>query len=212
MLLPIAFTPTQWLAVLAGLVVVNVVPLFMPPTWALLAWLHVQEGVPVWGLAATGAIATTIGRGTLALITRQIGPRILPHRWRTNIQAVVDLLMSRRSLRFSSLAMFAWGPVSSNWLFMGAGISGIPLVPPLIVYAVARFISYLVVVPVTQTTVDSFSDLINPGTDRNWLPTLQIVGIIAILIIMRYDWSKVLGRLMPQSDGSGTRHEREAPD
>jgi membrane protein YqaA with SNARE-associated domain len=212
MLLPIAFTPTQWFAVLAGLVVVNVVPLFMPPTWALLAWLHVQEGLPVWGLAATGAIATTIGRGTLAIISRQIGPRVLPNRWRSNIQAVVDLLMSRRALRFSSLAMFAWGPVSSNWLFIGAGISGIPLLPPLVIYAIARFISYLIVVPVTRTTVDSFSDLVDPGTDRGWLPALQLAGIIAILIIMRYDWSKALGRLMPHTGETGERDEREALD
>jgi membrane protein YqaA with SNARE-associated domain len=212
MILPIALSTIEWLVLLAGLVVVNMIPLFMPPTWAVLAWFYVQEGVPVWGLAATGAIASTAGRGTLALVSRQVGPRILPRRWQANIQAVIDLLMSRRALRFSSLAMFAWGPVSSNYLFIGAGISGVPLMLPLIVFAIARFISYMVVVSVTQTTVHSFSDLFNSGIDRGWLAALQLVGIITIIIVMRYDWSKVLGRLMPHPRATEREHDDAVPE
>lgn len=192
-----AFTTTEWLALVTGLVVVNTIPLFMPPTWALLGWFHVQENLPVLALAAAGAIGTTIGRGILALISRQVGPRILPRRWRSNIEAVVDLIRSRRALRASSLALFAWGPVSSNYLFIAAGISGVPLLLPLIIYAVARFISYLVVVSAAETTVSSINDLFNPGMDRGWLAALQLVGIVTIIIVMRYDWSKVLSRLMP---------------
>jgi hypothetical protein len=197
MTLVIAFTTTDWLALLGGLVVVNAIPLFMPPTWAVLAWFYVQEDLPVWGLAMIGSVATTTGRGTLALVSRQIGPRVLPRRWRANIQAVVDLLLSRRALRFSSLATFAWGPVSSNYLFVGAGLAGVSLRAPLAVYAVARFISYMVVVPMTQTTVRSFQDLFDPGMDRGWLAALQLLGIVTIIIVMRQDWSRFLGRLMP---------------
>lgn len=197
MILVMAFTTTDWLSLLGGLVVVNAIPLFMPPTWAVLVWLYVQEDVPVWGLAATGAIATTAGRGTLALASRQFGPRVLPRRWRANIQAVVDLLLSRRALRFSSLATFAWGPVSSNYLFIGSGLSGVPLRLPLIVFGVARFISYLIVVPITQASVHSFRDLFDTGMDRGWLAALQLVVIVTLIIVMRQDWSRVLGRLMP---------------
>jgi membrane protein YqaA with SNARE-associated domain len=171
-----------------------------------------QEGVPVWGLAATGAIASTAGRGTLALVSRQVGPRVLPRRWHANIQAVIDLLMSRRALRFSSLAMFAWGPVSSNYLFISAGIAGVPLMLPLILYAIARFISYMVVVSVAQTTVHSFADLINPGMDRGWLAALQLVGIVTIIIVMRYDWSKVLGRLMPTPQAMESERDDEVSE
>ena len=212
MILVIAFTLTNWLALLGGLAVVNVIPLFMPPTWAVLAWFYVQEGMPVWGLATTGAIATTAGRGTLALVSRHVGPRVLPRRWRTNIQAVIDLLLSRRALRFSSLATFAWGPISSNYLFIGAGLSGVSLRAPLVVYAVARFISYLVVVPVTQTTVHSFQDLFNPGMDRGWLAALQLVGIVTIIIVMRQDWSRFLGRLMPRPGVTESEHDDVASD
>ena len=197
MILVIAFTTTDWLALLGSLVIVNAIPLFMPPTWAVLAWVYVQGDVPVWALATTGAIATTAGRGTLALASRHVGPRVLPRRWRANIQVVVDLLLSRRALRFSSLATFAWGPVSSNYLFIGAGLSGVSLRAPLVVYAVARFVSYLVVVPVTQTTVHSFRDLFDPGMDRGWFAALQLVGIVAVIIVMRQDWSRFIDRLMP---------------
>lgn len=212
MTLPIMFTTTEWLALLGGLAVVNMIPLFMPPTWAMLAWFYVQEDVPVWALALTGAIATTAGRGTLAMISRQVGPRLLPRRWRANIQAVTDLLLSRRGLRFSSLAMFAWGPVSSNYLFISAGLAGVPLLMPLIVYAIARFISYMVVVPVTETTVVSFRDLIDPGTDRGWLPAFQLAGILTLVIVMRYDWSKALGRLMPRAGEGENESGQEESD
>jgi membrane protein YqaA with SNARE-associated domain len=212
MILPIVFTTFEWLAVLAGLVVVNTIPLFMPPTWAVLAWLHVQESVPIWGLAAAGAIGSTIGRGTLAMVSRLAGPRILPRRWRANIQAVVDLLLSRSSLRASSLALFAWGPVSSNYLFIAAGISGAPLLLPLIVYAIARFISYMVVVSATQTTVNSFNDLLDPGMDRGWFAALQLVGIVTLIIVMRYDWSKITTRLMPRSQATERTRNDAGPE
>lgn len=207
MLLPIAFSTTEWLILMAGLVVVNTIPVFMPPTWALLSWLNVQENVPVWGLAATGAVASTAGRGVLALISRQVGPRVLPGRWRSNIEAVVDLLLSRRALRASSLAMFAWGPISSNYLFIGAGISGVPLLLPLLIYAVARFISYMVVVPATTTTYNSFTDVFDSGMDRGWLAAVQLLGIVTIIIVMRYDWRKVIDRLMPKPQA--TESERD---
>jgi hypothetical protein len=106
--------------------------------------------------------------------------------------------------------MFAWGPVSSNYLFIGAGLSGLPLLPPLAIYAVARFISYVVVVSAAETTFDSFGDLLNPDMQRGWIAALQLAGIVLIIIVMRYDWSKVLNRLMPQIPERNTRAEREA--
>jgi membrane protein YqaA with SNARE-associated domain len=212
MILPIALTTTEWLAVVVGLVIVNTIPVFMPPTWALLAWLNVQESVPLWGLAATGAITSTIGRAVLAGVSRQIGPRVLPQRWQANIQAVVDLLLSRRALRGSSLALFAWGPVSSNYLFIAAGISGVPLLLPLAIYAMARFISYMVVVSATETTIDSFSDILDTGMDRGWFAAVQLVGIVTLIIVMRYDWSKITRRLMPHSRPTQREHDDTVPE
>ena len=45
-----------WALVLVLTVLLNVVPAFMPPTWALLAYFRINDGLDVWALAMMGQI------------------------------------------------------------------------------------------------------------------------------------------------------------
>ena len=84
-----------WLLIWLLTVGLNVVPAFMPPTWALLAYFRVQYDLDVWALALVGAFSATTGRAVLALASQAAGERIVPTRWRANIRALVTTIRSR---------------------------------------------------------------------------------------------------------------------
>src|SRR6478672_3126202 len=111
------------------------VPGFMPPTWALLAFFRVQYGLDIVPLVLVGALGATVGRALLAIMSRGMGERIVPKRWRANVNALVDTIRSNPAFSLPTLGLFALGPVPSNHLFIAAGLSDAPLAPVLSVFA-----------------------------------------------------------------------------
>ncbi|HEU5430335.1 MAG TPA: hypothetical protein VFU81_01660 [Thermomicrobiales bacterium] len=183
-----------WALIVVVTVALNAIPAFMPPTWTVLAYFHLQHGLGVVPLALVGAAGATGGRALLALASRAVGPRIVPAQWRTNIEALADMLPQRRSLGFAALALFALGPVPSNHLFIAAGLARAPLGPIVAVFGAARCVSYLVWVSATATVASSLRDVIAPRFGSGAAVAAQIVGFALLIVLMQIDWRKRLQR------------------
>jgi membrane protein YqaA with SNARE-associated domain len=181
----------HWLMVLAIAVGLNAVPAFMPPTWSVLAYFHVREGLAIFPLAMVGAIGATIGRAMLALMSREVGTKLLPERWGTNIEALATELQRRRELGFLALALFALGPVPSNQLFIAAGIARAPLAPILAVFAVARFASYVVWITVADTAVANLAEVVSPRFGAEAATIVQVAAFLALIGVMQLDWRRI---------------------
>ena len=192
----------EWLAVWGLAVVLNVVPAFMPPTWAVLAYFHLYHGLPTLPLALIGALGATTGRALLALGSRAFGDRFLPPRWRANIEELVKALREQPTLAISSLALFGLGPLPSNQLFIAAGIARAPLLPILLVFSVARCISYILWISAANVADRSLEELIGPHFGSWGVIVMQLAGFALILFIMRVDWRSVL-RSRPPADHGG---------
>jgi len=64
--------------VAATAVLLNVVPTFTPPTWALLAYFHLQHSLGIVSLAVVGAVSAASGRMMLAIASRAFGIGFVP--------------------------------------------------------------------------------------------------------------------------------------
>ena len=62
----------DYLAIVGIVFVINVVPAFAPPTWAVLVLLRLETGVPSWSIVVLGAVSAALGRLTLAVMTRRL--------------------------------------------------------------------------------------------------------------------------------------------
>ena len=191
-----------WLAVWGLAVVINAMPAFMPPTWAVLAYFHLYHQLPTLPLAIVGALGATTGRGLLALGSRAFGARFLPESWRVNIETLVEMLQSQPTLAFSSLALFTLGPFPSNQLFIAAGIAKAPLPPILLVFGVARCISYVVWINAANIADRSLRELLGPRVGSWGVIAGQLVGFGLIILVMRVDWRRVLGERLPSPPDS----------
>jgi membrane protein YqaA with SNARE-associated domain len=191
-----------WLLVLLLTVVLNIVPAFMPPTWALLAYFRVQHDLDVWPLALVGALGATTGRAVLALASHAVGERIVPPRWRANVRALVATIRSRPAFSLPTLGLFALGPVPSNHLFIAAGLASAPLVPVLAVFAVARFVSYAIWVTAAATAAQSLRDVLGPRLGGGLAIAVQLAGFVALIAVMQVDWATRLRRWRVSQDAA----------
>ncbi len=187
----------SWVAVWGLAVALNAVPAFMPPTWAVLSYFHLYHGLPVVPLAIVGAVGATTGRAVLALASRAAGDRWLPRSWRANIVGLVATLQGRPALALPSLAVFALGPVPSNHLVVAAGLARAPLPPILLVFGLARAISYVLWVSTANVADRSLRDLLGPRVGRWAVIAVQVAGLALILLAMRVDWRRLLQERLP---------------
>jgi membrane protein YqaA with SNARE-associated domain len=184
---------TNWLIVYVVAVVLNVIPVFMPPTWSLLAYFHLHEGLAILPLAFVGALAAMLGRTILALSSRAFGIRFLSQERQEHIQSLADMLMERKKLSLSFLGLFAIGPIPTNHLFIAAGLARIPLLPVVLVFGVTRFVSYLLWIKATETAATSLREAISPTLGSGFAAAAQVIGFIALILLLRLDWTRLLG-------------------
>jgi hypothetical protein len=208
MLTLIVNDPAWWLLMFAGIIVLNTIPAFMPPTWTLLAWAHINYDIPVVLIAAVGAVGAATGRVLLALGSRVLGMRIIPPRWRANIHTLLEEIRARPALSLGSLGLFALGPIPTNHLFIAVGLAGAPLKAVTAVFGVTRFISYILWVQAAQTAVSSLDDILKPALGGGAAIAAQLVGFALLIFVMQIDWATVLRRFRHAPDTPEPTEER----
>ena len=170
--------------------ILNVVPAFAPPTWITLSFLGFSmPHVPIGALALIGATAATLGRVTLAKLSRAIvRGRFLDEPTRKNIGAIKDVLEKRRVFAFGTFLAYAFSPLPSNYLFIAYGLTTLRLTLVAFPFFVGRLASYSFWV----TTASAVGDRL----DLDSIESVSYVGIYFIasqlllipIIFTRIDW------------------------
>src|SRR5262245_25699895 len=124
--------------------VLNVIPAFAPPTWMVLSFIGLQHPpAHVTVLAMIGAVAATLGRCTLAKLSRiLIRHKCLSDTTRHNIDALRDGLERRRALTIGLVLCYAFSPLPSNVLFIAYGLTPLKLSRIAVPFLLERFVSY----------------------------------------------------------------------
>lgn len=172
----------------------NVTPVFAPPTWALLAYFHLDQNVGLYIVVLLGAIGSTAGRLMLALVSRKVGLRIVPARRREDLELAVRKIQERKALGLPALALFAVGPIPKALLFMAAGIARAPLLPGAAVYGTARAGMYLGTLLAVDATATSFGSMFSFGTGGTLILAAQAASIVGFFMLLRLDLRSLLTR------------------
>lgn len=189
-----------YLLVAAAIFGLNLVPVFGPPTWAVLVLFHLHQDLEVPLLVAVGAISAASGRLVLAVATRRLG-RYLPRRHRENIEAAGQLLDRKRGHSIAALALFAVSPVPSAQLFEAAGLMKVKLVPVTAAFFAGRTVSYALYVGGANalSSTDTGKVLLSSLTSP-WGLALEIAMVAALVLLARIDWRKRLHLSVPDSE------------
>lgn len=180
------------LAVIGVVFAINLLPVFGPPTWAVLVFVRFRwPDIPAAALIASGALAATAGRLVLATGTRRLSGR-LPAARRANLEALGQTLAKSRAGAVASLAVFVFSPLPSAQLFMAAGLADVPLRPLAGAFLIGRSVSYTGYVTAAAAAQETVHRLLRQGLASPPVIVLQLAALAAVVLMIRVDWIRVI--------------------
>ncbi len=187
---------------------VNLMPIFGPPTWAVLVFFRFRyPEIPTPALVVGGAVAATAGRTVLALAFRVFGTR-LPAERRESLEVLGRTLGTSRLGLGASFALFALAPIPSAQLFEAAGLARVRLQPLLVAFFLGRLISYSLYVGAASAAHESLTRLFSKGLFSPLAIATQLLAVGAVVAIVVIDWPSVIDRVRAWW---ATRRGRPAP-
>jgi hypothetical protein len=172
----------------------NVIPAFAPPTWMVFSFLGFRNaGANMVLLAVVGAVAATLGRVSLAKMSRVIiRRRFMSRSARESVDAIRVRLEQRRKLTFSVFLLYAFTPFPSNYLFIAYGLTAMDLLLIAVPFFIGRSITY----SFWGVTSALVARRINHVAPLSYLSAYFIITQIALLygvyLFTRVDWRCVL--------------------
>ena len=190
----------------------NVVPIFAPPTWAVLSFIAIRFESNIMLLAVVGAVGATLGRLALAKLSRVIvRQKILSDDTRRNIDAVKERLESKAELTFGVLLFYAFSPFPSNHLFIAYGLTALKLKLIAIPFLLGRVVSYAFL----AFTASGVAQLLNYGSETPrsffsyYFVASQLLGLLTIYVLTKIDWRRVFAEKRLRWRRAGKRQDAE---
>lgn len=173
-------------------------PAFGPPTWALLIFLRLNLDVALVPLVLVGALSAAGGRMVLALGARRLRGRLSAKRAH-HLDALRDAATGHRAGAVFGLGVFALSPLPSAQLFLGAGVTGVPLRPLTAAFFTGRLVSYSVYVGTATAAEASLGPLLIEALSSPWAIAVQVLLLAAVVGLTKVPWADVLsGRHRPR--------------
>lgn len=183
-----------FLVIFAVVFVVNVIPIFAPPTWAVLSFIAIRYSSNILLLAIVGASAATLGRLVLAKLSNVlIRQKFLSEGTRRNIDAVRLRLERSKKLTFSMLLFYAFSPFPSNHLFIAYGLTALKLKLIAIPYLLGRVVIYAFVALTASTAAQllAYESMTTESFFSYYFVASQLLGLLMIYVFARIDWHRV---------------------
>lgn len=175
--------------------VLNVIPVFAPPTWTVMSFIAIRFSSSVIVLALVGAVAATLGRLLLAkLSTVIIRQKFLSQSARENIDAVKVRLENNRKLSFTIFLFYAFSPLPSNHLFIAYGLTALKLKLIAVPFLLGRIVSYAFWAFTASRAAQmlSYEFVTTKSFFSYYFIASQLFGLLVIYVFTRIDWSSFL--------------------
>jgi len=182
------------LAVLTVILVMNIVPAFMPPTWMLLSlvgyYLHISDiSLVIFSIIA--ALAAMVGRIILALLSKKIiRNKFLGEAAVNNIDSLKDNLEKRKVFTAGFFLLFAFSPFPSGQLFLAYGLTSLKLWIASVPFFLGRAASYTFWA-ITASEVSERADVLNLKSGSyfsTYFILAQIVAFVIVYLFIKLDW------------------------
>lgn len=180
-----------YLAVVAVVILVNLMPAFGPPTALVLVLFRLNWHLDPVALVIICAFSSGIGRYLLAVATNRIRDHLSPRR-KAGLQAAQDYLTGSRSRSLTGLAVFLVSPLPSAQMFEAAGLVGVRLLPVTAAHVLGRLVSYSLYIGATDIAERNLGDTLAASLTSPYGIAIQVALLAAVVLLARIDWTKYL--------------------
>ena len=183
-----------YLIVFTFIFILNVIPAFMPPTWIVLAFFYVHYHLLFLPTLLFGVTAATSGRVVLALIARSEFKRFLPHKFLKNYESLGEYLEKNQKFTIPVALGYAFSPISSNSLFIMAGLSNLDLNMITISFLVGRLFTYSFWITSSRYVSNRIDDIFIGHFSHTGTIVSAFISLLIIVVIGKINWSKILNK------------------
>jgi hypothetical protein len=188
-------TIVVFLVIFLVVFVLNVIPIFAPPTWTVLSFIAIRFSSNVILLALVGAVAATLGRLLLSkLSTVLIRQKFLSQGTKENIDAVKMRLESNRKLSFTVFLFYAFSPLPSNHLFIAYGLTALKLKLIAVPFLLGRVVSYAFWAYTASNVAQmlSYESVTARSFFSYYFVASQVFGLVVVYVFTKIDWRSLL--------------------
>lgn len=174
-------------------VLLNLVPVFAPPTWTVLVALSLAFDLNPWAATIIGVAGATLGRFLLGLYAPSVARLMLSAQTNANMAYLGGRLSGKPRSTILFVFLYSLTPLSTSALFTAAAIARtrqILMLPP---FFVAKLISYLILVcsaeKLASETGDVLGSTLSVKGGLSW-----VIGLAVLLAVLAVDWQALLER------------------
>lgn len=181
---------SDYLLVALVVLLVNLAPVFGPPTWSILVFCAINYNLNNLVVVLIAVAMAVAGRAILALAFRKYS-HYLPKRYLSNLQHLGEKISNKPRHKYGVLLLFLISPISSAQLFETAGIiKAIKLKPLLVAFALGRLISYSTYVASANLAKESSigSIVIKSVTSPTGI-VIQMLTLLMFILIGNINWA-----------------------
>jgi hypothetical protein len=186
------------------ILLINVLPAFMPPTWSVLALFHISYHLPLLPLTIGGAAVSAGGRVVLARLSRRLGSR-LPVKDRQNATTLASFVQAHPQWRDVLMFAYCLGPFPSNTLFIAAGIGRLPLRRVTVIFFISRSLGDTLWVWATAGVSRNLGDIFSDALTSPRSIAAQIASVALIVVVCRLPWATWLGNAISHTEQRGSQ-------
>jgi membrane protein YqaA with SNARE-associated domain len=174
--------------------VINIFPVFMPPTWTVISLIGFNLDLNHYLLivfSVLAAIASTSGRFVLSLFAKRIiRGRFLSVRILNSIDFLKRRIEKNKNIATTFFLLFSFSPLPSGALFLAYGLTGLKLRIATVPFFVGRLVIYLFWIFSASEVADRVSlTAVESGKFFSVFFVLtQIVLVFFVYLFTRIDW------------------------
>lgn len=172
--------------------VMNIVPAFMPPTWTILVFFFLSYHLLPVPVVIIGALSATIGRVILYFIARTHFARFLPKSSRENLGAFGKYFYTHKHITIPALFIYAFLPIPSNQVYIATGLARINIRLIASVFFIGRLISYGSWIATAHLASNSLEHIFINHFSRTQALVADVLGFVLIYLLSRVGWKKIL--------------------
>jgi hypothetical protein len=166
----------------------NLLPVFTPPTWTVLAFFRVRWGLDVWILALVGAAAAAGGRFILAK-TASWMVRFLPKKYVENVDYLRARLEKKEAAVTGFTLLYAMVlPISSSQLFVAVGLARLKLTFIVPAFFVGRFVSYAFLSYSAGLVAARLDVVFSKYYGNGLVIVAEGLSILLLWVLVKIDW------------------------
>ncbi|MBS7643606.1 hypothetical protein KEJ26_03375 [Candidatus Bathyarchaeota archaeon] len=186
------FVALGYSGVFALVLILNVIPAFMPPTWMVLSLIYIsfsRHFAPL-PLALVGCTASTLGRFILSYVgTASRG--LMDERRKESLNRLRTTIDSKKGGGFLVSFAVALSPLPSNAYFIAVGMMKYQVLEVFAGFMLGRLLLYWLAINLTRVASLSLEELFR--NELYMVSIIDLIGIGSAILLAFIDWDKLIG-------------------